>query len=119
MATAQNLELCLVRNLKEWLKHPQVIKHKAGALFPSNRRPFVSVSKTTYKENLKVALKGSGLPKISPHGFHARFISATLERGVQPNRVQVVGRWGQECSMRPYIKSSKATRLQVAAQCSL
>ncbi len=49
MATAQNLELCLVRNLMEWLKHPQVIKHKAGPLFPSNRRPFVSVSKTTYR----------------------------------------------------------------------
>ncbi len=93
MAPAQNPALCPVQHLREWLKHHQVVQHKAGALFPSNRRLFVSISKTTYRENLNMAMKGSGLSKITPRGFRAGFTLAVLEQNVRPSRLQLAGGW--------------------------
>ncbi len=50
MALARNRNLCPVETFKQWHSHQQVGKGAEAALFPSNQRPLISVSKTMYKE---------------------------------------------------------------------
>ncbi|MCP4617628.1 MAG: phage integrase family protein, partial [Bradyrhizobium sp.] len=72
------------------------------------------ISPTTFRENLATALKGSGLPTITPHSLRAGGASALIANGARIEDVQLMGGWLDPKSMQVYVKWSKERRVEAA-----
>ncbi|MCP4537815.1 MAG: tyrosine-type recombinase/integrase, partial [Chloroflexi bacterium] len=111
MAPNPKATLCPVRNFRIWLARPEVGSDPLDAIFPRKSRASQPISPTTFRENLATALKGSGLPTITPHSLRAGGASALIVNGARIEDVQLMGGWLDPKSMQVYVKWSKEWRL--------
>ncbi len=107
-------DLCPKTIFMDWLDRPEVGKSMESALFPAFGRPEVPVSETTYGENLKLALKDSGLPPITGHGWRSGFATAALEGGADVASVQLCGLWAEPKSLQSYVRRTRRAKIVTA-----
>ncbi len=107
-------DLCPRTIFMEWLARPEVGKSAESALFPAFGRPEKSISETTYSENLKLALRNSGLPPITGHGWRSGFASSALEGGADVASVQLCGLWADPKSLQSYVRRTRGAKIATA-----
>ncbi len=112
MPKGQDLELCPITVLSQWLLDPHLGAEPEAPLFPACRNAARSIGKSTFRENLKKALKSSTLPNITAHGFRAGFASAVLEGGADLGNIQICGAWADPHSLESYVQHRCAARLE-------
>ncbi len=119
MRKGRSSDLCPVAVFRGWLERPELGKTETAALFPAFWNKENPISKTMFRENLKVALKSSGLPPITSHGFRAGFTTDSLEGGAKASQLVQCRGWADHRSMRSYIARTKRAKLTAAAKTGL
>ncbi len=119
MRKGRSSDLCPVAVFRDWLERPELGKAETAALFPAFRKKEKSISKTTFRENLKVSLKSSGLPPITSHGFRTSSTTASLEGGTKASHLVQCSGWSDQRSMQSYIAQTKRAKLAAAAKTGL
>ncbi len=114
LAAAADAVFCPVVNFGQWLIRAEVGRASHDALFPSRRTAARAICKTTYRENLKLALKDSGLPVISSHSWRVGAASKALERCSNVEDVQHFGSWAAPQSMYPYLERTQVRKIHTA-----
>ncbi len=113
MPKGQDPELCPITVLSQWLLDPHLGAEPEAPLFLACRNSARSVGKSTFRENLKTALKSSNLPNITAHGFRAGFASAALEGGADIGNIQICSAWAEPRSLEPYVQHRCTARLEM------
>ncbi len=119
MRKGRSKELCPVAVFRDWLDRPELGKTETAPLFPAFRKKERPISRTTFRENLKVALKEAGLPPITSHGFRVGFTTDSLEGGAKASQLVQCGGWADQRSMRSYIARTKRAKLSAASKTGL
>ncbi len=106
--------ICPLRNLQSWMLRKDVLLQSEAPLFPKRPRSDECISYTCYFDNLKAALKKSGLPRITPHCHRTGFSTEAVRRGVSLDSLQLCGLWKSQESLHSYVLKDPETRLQAA-----
>ncbi len=115
LAGSSDLSLCPVVNLRQWLARQELGQSPEDALFPARWAPERAICKTTYRDNLKTALKEAQLPAITSHSWRVAAASEALERGGTVEDVQHFGCWAVPQSMQPYVLKTKNRKIKTAS----
>ncbi len=115
LAASTDRSVCPVINFGQWLAREEVGQLESDTLFPARWTAARSISKTTFRENLKSVLHSSQLPAISSHSFRVGACSEVLECCSNIEDVQHFGGWAVPCSMQPYIKKTQKRKIRTAS----
>ncbi len=115
----KNSDLCPVTVMKKWLKWPETAKVGSTPLFPKLTKKYQHISYSMLTGNLKTALAGSELPRISSHAMRAGATTDCAERGVPVENLMRAGRWKQASSAEGYVKRTCSQSREMASKLPL
>ncbi len=119
LPAAVHTTLCPVAAFRRWLKRREIGGKGTDALFPAWKDKSRPISITTFSENLKAALEGSGLPKITGHSHRAGAATKAISNRANIEDVQLLGAWRDPRTLQSYVRRSKERRLEAAKHLGL
>ncbi len=114
LAVCTDFSLCPVVNLRQWLARKELGHSPEAALFPARWALERAIAKTTYRDNLKAALKDVQLPAITSHSWRVAPASGALEHGCNVEDMQHFVCWAVPKSMQPYIMKTQNRKIKMA-----
>ncbi len=115
LSSCEDSSLCPVSNFRIWLARKELGHSAEDAIFLARWARARPISKSTYRDNLKTALKNGHLPSITSHSWRVGAASLALERCGNVEDVQHFGCWAAPRSMQPYIKKTRTRKIKTAS----